>query len=97
MFWKPRLKITDSHPKEVAFYYAQYVEVMKHGKDKIDARLKSHLYDILLELGVPDTSMFNAPLEDDIEVEVLDVPEDVPQIEHRPIIHRDKCGPRRWQ
>lgn len=87
-FLRPRFKITNAAPKEVAFYYAQYMELMKYGDDHTDRQLKAHIYEIIQELGVPDRAMF---LEDPpIDVTPLEPPA-LP--EHLPIIHRNKCRP----
>lgn len=55
MRWlRRRVRYTDADPKMVAFYFAQYVELMKHGKDECDDLMKLRVAAIIDDLGVPD-------------------------------------------
>lgn len=72
----PKFRVTEVSPKVVGFFFAQYCEVMKHGKDKVDQRMKDYLFSIITGLGVPES---------DIEV-VEEILEELPL--PKPIIHR---------
>jgi len=82
-FFKPKFKFTDSSPKVLAFFCAQYVEVMKHGKDKTDNRMKEYFEAVIVGLGVPES---------DIEmIQDAEVVELEPVIQSRlPVINRRK-------
>lgn len=58
MFFKQKLKVTDAPPQQVAFFYAQYIELMKYGEDCFDYHLKKHLFDVLISLGVPNRDLY---------------------------------------
>lgn len=70
LFFKPKYHFSDVSPKVVGFFFSQYVQVMRHGKDKVDQRMKKYLYSVCLGLGVPD-----AEFEEEQEAEI--VPEQV--------------------
>lgn len=53
-WWRPRVRYTNADPTAVAFYFRQYVELMRHGKDVCDEAMKQHVFDIISDLGVPD-------------------------------------------
>ncbi len=53
MFFRPKVKYTDASAKVVGFFLQQYVEVMKHAKDRTDARMKDYLFAVIEGLGVP--------------------------------------------
>lgn len=50
----PRVRYTDAPAEVVAFFLQQYVEVMKHAKDKTDAKMKDYLFAVIEGLGVPE-------------------------------------------
>lgn len=80
MFFRPRYQMKEVSPKVVGFFFAQYVEVMKHGTDKTDARLKEYLFQVVTGLGVPLA-----------DIEMIEDEEDVvpdPAEQSLPIIHR---------
>lgn len=63
-FFRRKPQFTDADAKVVGFFFAQYVELMKHGKDATDDAMKQYVYDIIQELGVPDQLTIEAmPIE----------------------------------
>jgi hypothetical protein len=83
MWFKPKFKVTNAPPKEVAFFYAQYIEVMKFGSDFHDARLKEYLFDILIELGLPHRDLYLEVPENPETVEAAPSPEKRKLFVHR--------------
>lgn len=69
-FFKPKYEMTDVKLKVATLFFAQYVEVMKHGKDRTDRRFKRYLYAVCLGLGVPMGD--SEDIEEAEIVEVLD-------------------------
>lgn len=82
-WFAPRFKKTESSPKLVAFFFSQYVEVMKHGHDRTDDKMKDYLYSVITDLGVPEE-----PIEMvEQQSSPLELPQDGEQ-ERSIIIHR---------
>lgn len=77
---KPRFRLTDADPSVVGFFFQQYVEVMKHGKDRTDEHMKGYLFDVITQLGVPETALPSVE------------PEVVEDETAYPIIHRRSHG-----
>lgn len=76
--FRKRPKYTDADARVVGFFFSQYVEVMKHGRDATDERMKRYIADVIHALGVP--------------AEIQHEEEDQQLIEAQPypIIHRRK-------
>lgn len=49
-----RIRYSDTDPRQVEFYFAQYIELMKHGRDRCDEAMKAYVANVITELGVPD-------------------------------------------
>ncbi len=65
MWFRPKSKVTNTPPAQLAFFYTQYIEVMKYGVDEFDFHLKQYLFNILISLGVPDRDLYvEAPKEE---------------------------------
>jgi hypothetical protein len=52
---RPKFKLTDADPSVVGFFFSQYTQLMMHGKDKTDEAMKGYLFDVITQLGVPDS------------------------------------------
>ena len=79
---RPRFRLTDADPRVVGFFFGQYVELMKHGKDKTDQAMKEYLFDVITQLGVPEAAL---PVE-------LEPTSPEPGEDEYPIINRKRHG-----
>lgn len=73
---RPRFRLTDADPTTVGFFFQQYTQLMMHGKDKTDEAMKGYLFDVITQLGVPETGLPEPE------------PEVVEEEQQLPIIHR---------
>jgi hypothetical protein len=78
---RPRFKLTDADPSVVAFFFDQYTQLMMHGKDRTDEAMKGYLFDVITQLGVPESVPLPEP-----------EPELVPEEKQLPIIVRRRHG-----
>lgn len=84
-FFKPKYEVTGVSPKVVGFFFAQYVQVMRHGHDRVDEKMKRYLYEVCLGLGVPLNDIEEVKPE-----EIAELPAPVEEERAPIIIHRRK-------